>query len=170
MNFVRSHSIVSTAGYIFLSSFVRTIFRYYFLEIKGMPTKRRTSEEGLVEKILTDTVYLNSNGRFEASKAGYAAALYVLLPLRSKSLRWKGRCIPRLELRAVVLLSDLDLFICNTHNNISFDWVLQGCNLVRVPYNLSFSPHRWKIIVVNRANSIQEIFSRNVGIMNIQLI
>lgn len=117
-----------------------------------------------------DVIYYELHGFCDASEKGYAAVAYLralfhnsqyrvsLVSGKSKISPLKRISLPRLELCAAVLLSDLIAAISKTlENNLKFCKLYAWSDSMVTISWIKSSPHRWKTFVANRVSHIQDI-------------
>ncbi|XP_030760561.1 uncharacterized protein LOC115885714 [Sitophilus oryzae] len=117
-----------------------------------------------------DVIYYELHGFCDASEKGYAAVAYLralshnsqywvsLVSGKSKVSPLKRISLPRLELCAAVLLSDLIAEISKTlENNLKFCKLYAWSDSMVTISWIKSSPHRWKTFVANRVSHIQDI-------------
>lgn len=111
------------------------------------------------------------HGFCDASLTGYACVVYFRVTLNDGSVRIFFVCakskvsplkritIPRLELCAALLLSDLVHFVCQTYVNIVFNKIYAWSDSTVALTWIKSSPHQWKTFIANRVTQIQEKIS-----------
>lgn len=115
-----------------------------------------------------DVVRREIHGFCDASEQGYGAIVYIrivaldgviirLLSAKSKVAPLKSITLPRLELCATVLLSDLIVYIQQVfRDHLKLDDVYAWSDSMVTLSWIRSSPHRWKTFVRNRVARIQE--------------
>lgn len=107
------------------------------------------------------------HGFCDASERGYAAIVYLrtyqhnayhtyFICSKSRVAPLKTISIPRLELCAAVLLSELMDFVLKTYITISFNKIYCWTDSTVALSWIRSHPHRWKTFVSNRVSFIQE--------------
>lgn len=105
----------------------------------------------------------------DSSEVGYACVVYFrladsndhattrLVMAKSKVAPVKRLSIPRLELCAAVLLSNLVDFVLNVYKSkVNFEKIFAWSDSTVALHWIRSSPHRWKTFVANRVSHIQD--------------
>ncbi|KAJ8976734.1 hypothetical protein NQ317_004285 [Molorchus minor] len=116
----------------------------------------------ICRQLITESyLHCELHGFCDASEKGFAAVVYFrvlvdqtnIKTFFSKVAPLKRVTLPRLELCAAVLLSDLLDSVKNTYNDkINFTWTDSSVTLAWI----KSSPHRWHTFVSNRISHIQD--------------
>lgn len=119
-----------------------------------------------------DLLACEIHGFCDASEVGYGASVYFritqksgaisvhLVAGKSKVCPLKTISIPRAELCAALLLSELMVFIINTYKEIlSIDKIFAWSDSTVALNWIKSSPHLWKTFISNRVSQIQENIS-----------
>lgn len=122
-------------------------------------------------RVVADSISrIELHGFCDASQVGYSSVIYFrilqtsgfiktsLVCAKCKVSPLKVQSIPKLELMAAVLLSNLVEFVqCEYADKIIFDDVITWSDSQVALTWLCSSPHRWKTFIANRVSHVQEI-------------
>lgn len=132
----------------------------------------------LLEQVQIPRWIPNHNGRIQllgfsdASETAYAAVVYArsidgegkvhvqLFAAKTKLAPVKQTTLPRLELNAAVLLTDLMQKLSLSLDHLQVEYRAWTDSTIVLQW-LSSLPRRWKTYVANRASAIQEFFRRS---------
>lgn len=128
------------------------------------------SKISLPRRVLVDTITrCELHGFSDSSMIGYGAVVFLrvetldsisvsLLCAKSRVAPLKTISLPKLELTAAKLLSDLISFVTDTYSDeLAFDEIFAWTDSQIVLDWLKSPPSRWKTFVANRVSHIQEI-------------